>query len=102
MNSNELSLLLGTALSLVFTFVPSLNRWYEQLDAKTKAQVMAVGIIVISIGVVGASCAGLDASISCTKDSVMSFAKNGVVSALLALASNQTAHSITKRMSEKG
>lgn len=102
MNSNELSLLLGTALSLVFTFVPSLRDWYEKLDARTRAQVMAIGIIVISIGLVGASCAGLDGSVSCTKDGVLGFVKNAVVTALLALASNQTAHLLTKRMVDKG
>lgn len=102
MNSNELSLLLGTALSLVFTFVPSLRDWYEQLEPKQRAQVMSIGIIIISIGVVSASCAGLDSSISCTRDGVIGFAKGAVVNALLALASNQTAHALTKRMVSKG
>lgn len=102
MNSTELSLLLGTALSLIFTFVPSIRDWYEKLEPKTRAQVMAIGIIGISIGLVGASCAGLDGSVSCTKDGVVGFLKETVVTALLALASNQTAHSLTKRMISKG
>jgi multisubunit Na+/H+ antiporter MnhG subunit len=102
MNSNELSLLLGTALSLIFTFAPGLRDWYEQIEAKQRAQVMALGIIVISVCVVAASCAGIDASVSCTRDGVAGFFKNATVNALLALASNQTAHAITKRMVAKG
>jgi hypothetical protein len=102
MNSSELSLLLGTALSLIFTFVPSLSGWYEALEAKQRSQVMAIGVIIISIGLVGASCAGLDGSVSCTKDGVTGFLKTATVNALLALASNQTTHTLTKRMVSKG
>ncbi len=102
MNSAELSLLLGTALSLLFTFVPQLKDRFEQLEPKQRAQVMAIGIVAIAVGVIGASCAGLDNSVACSKDGVIPFMKDVVTNALLALAGNQTIHALTKSMTEKG
>lgn len=54
----------GSLLSLLFAYVPKLNSWYEQKDSQTKQLVMLVCLVVVAAGMAGASCAGINLSVS--------------------------------------
>ena len=54
----------GALLSLLFAYVPKLNSWYEQKDSQTKQLVMLVCLVVVAAGMAGASCAGINLSVS--------------------------------------
>ena len=54
----------GSLLSLLFAYVPKLNSWYEQKDSQTKQLVMLVCLVVVAVGMAGASCAGINLSVS--------------------------------------
>ncbi len=93
-----LSLILGTALSLVFTLVPQLRDWFEALDAKSKSQVMAISLLIVAVAVTILSCYGVITAVVCTQMGVWTFVTTTVVNALLALNSNQATYLITKNL----
>jgi hypothetical protein len=101
MTELALSAILGTVLSLIFTFVPGLRTWFEGLTSEQKAQFMAVGIVLIAVGVVALSCTGFISALVCTQATIMSFATGTVVNAILALVANQSVHSLAKNFAPK-
>lgn len=59
------------ALSLVFTFVPSVRDWYDPMPEAKKRQVNAIGTLLIALGIFGLACFSLAADfglgIACTR-----------------------------------
>jgi len=51
MSAENLSLIAGTLLSLVFSYVPGAKGWFTQFDPQVKRLIM-LGLIIISAGVV--------------------------------------------------
>ncbi len=54
----------GALLSLLFAYVPKLKDWYEGKDSQTKQLVMLACLVVVAVGMAGASCAGINLSVS--------------------------------------
>ena len=54
----------GALLSLLFAYVPKLKDWYEGKDSQTKQLVMLACLVVVAAGMAGASCAGINLSVS--------------------------------------
>jgi len=69
---NSLALIAGTVLSLLFSYVPGLRQRYDALAADHKRLVMLAALALVTLGLYGASCAGLYdlpfvASVECTR-----------------------------------
>lgn len=91
-----LAAILGTVLSLLFTFVPQLKDWFEKLDSRSKSQIMAFSLLIIGAAVTGLSCAGFITAVVCTQTGVWTFITTTLLNAVLALNSNQATYLITK------
>ena len=96
MTELQLTLILGTALSLIFTYFPGLKVWFDGLVAEQKAQVMAVGLLIVGASVTGLSCAGLISAVTCTQSSIFGFVTGSLLNAILASAPNQATYLLTK------
>jgi len=48
----------------LFAYVPKLKDWYEGKDSQTKQLVMLACLVVVAAGMAGASCAGINLSVS--------------------------------------
>jgi len=58
MSAESLSLIAGTVLSLIFSYIPGANGWYLKFNGQAKRLIM-LGLISLSAGVVfGLSCLG--------------------------------------------
>jgi hypothetical protein len=58
MSAESLSLIAGTVLSLMFSYLPGARNWYDQFSPEVKRSIM-LGLILLSGGIVyGLSCLG--------------------------------------------
>ncbi len=93
MTAETLSLIVGTALSLAFSYLPGLRDWFESQSASVKQLVMGVLLMVFSVGVFALACAQLNEAVTCDKPGAL-----GLVDVLLkALVANQATYLITRR-----
>lgn len=98
MTADTLALFSGSVLSLLFSYVPGLNDWFEKLEVVHKRLVMLGLLVITSVVVVVLACAGLGADlgleITCDRAGVV-----GVLRALiLAVMANQSTYKITPRV----
>lgn len=91
-----LAAILGTVLSLLFTFVPQLRDWFDTLDSRTKSQIMAFGLLIIGAAVTGLSCFGFITAVVCTQTGIWTFITTTLLNALLAGSVNQGVYTLTK------
>lgn len=96
-----LSAILGTALTLIFTFVPQVKDWYEAKDARTKAQIMAFGLLIIGACVTALSCYGVISAVVCTQTGILTFITGTLLNALLAVGVNQGVHNIIRNFKKE-
>jgi hypothetical protein len=90
LTSETLTMLAGVALSLFFAYVPGIDSWFAGLDGVYKRGVMALALILVSLGVLAASCTGIEAVTTCDQAGVW-----GLVRLLmLALITNQSAYQL--------
>jgi len=69
---NSLALIAGTVLSLLFSYGPGLRQKYDSLSPDYKRLVMLAALAVVTLGLYGASCAGVYdlpfvAGVECTR-----------------------------------
>lgn len=99
MTADQLALIAGALLSILFSYIPGLNVKFAGLPSEYKRLIM-LGLLVLVAGVVyGLACSGLGAniglSIQCTKEGALQ-----LVSALiLAAIANQTTYSLSPQTS---
>lgn len=73
MNAELLASVAGIALSLVFSYIPGANTWFEALDGIVKRLVMAGLMLLVAAAVYGLSCAGvISGYVECTQAGLMS------------------------------
>jgi len=82
----------GIILSLLFSYVPGLNTWFDKLDGIYKRLLMGSLILLVGVGAGGLSCAGLFVGVTCDQAGAIAAAR----AIFAALVANQTAYSITK------
>lgn len=96
MTAEILASLVGSVLSLVFSYTPGLKAKFDALSTDYKRLVMGGAIIAVSLVVFGVSCAGYGAqfgfAVACDADGAIGLTKI-VVAALVA---NQATFQITK------
>lgn len=95
MTSQELAVLISAAagflLSLAFAYVPKLKDWYSSLDSTSRAFVMMISLLLVSIGVFASTCLGMfNLALSCEKNGIETL----LVAFFAALASNQPTYNL--------
>ena len=101
MSAENLSLIAGTSLSLVFSYFPGASRWFIQFDAQAKRLIM-LGLVMLSAGVAfGLSCLGWGASfgiqLSCDQPGLLGLVRQVV----LAIIANQGMYAISPRRQDE-
>jgi hypothetical protein len=101
MSAENLSLIAGTSLSLVFSYVPGASSWFMQFDAQIKRLIM-LGLIILSAGVVfGLSCLGWGTSfgiqLSCDQPGWFGLIRQVV----LAIIANQGVYAISPHQQDE-
>jgi len=97
MSAEGLSLIAGAVLSLLFSYVPGLNTWFDGVAAEYKRLLMA-GLSLLAAGAVyGLACAGLGAQfglvVTCDQTGAISLVSAWV----LTLIANQGVYAVTPR-----
>jgi len=93
MTSELLSSISGILLSLSFSYIPGLKRWFDTLDREYKQLVMGILLFLVSAAVFGLSCANILDYVTCDREGIL-----GLVRVFIAaLIANQSAYLITKR-----
>jgi hypothetical protein len=96
MTSDTLVLLSGAVISLLFSYVPGLNSWFDALKSEYKRLIMAGLMLLVGAGAFGLACAGLaaDFGVNVACDQAGGF---GLMRAwVLAIIANQGAYKISK------
>src|SRR5690349_2479359 len=56
MSTEKLIAVAAGVLSILFTYLPALRAWYQKKDGVEKRQIMAVWLLIITVGVFAMSC----------------------------------------------
>lgn len=97
MSAEVLSLIAGSVLSLVFSYVPGLNASFAAKSAEVKRLIMLGLLVVVGAAVAGIACSGFgaDVGIAVTCD------RTGLVGLLIATAlaaiANQTTYNVSPK-----
>jgi len=96
MTPEQLASIAGIILSLVLSYVPGLSDKYNGLDATAKRIVMAVLLLVVSVGALAGSCAGILDIVQCTSFGLVELVKVFIA----ALVANQAIYLISPKVAE--
>jgi hypothetical protein len=100
MSIETLSLAAGALLSLLFSYVPGVKGWFDAKDSTVKRLIMACALLLISVLIFAAGCAGVSipgSTITCSVEGAWAL----VQIFLLALVANQGLYNITTASSKK-
>jgi len=67
MTGQQLAVVAGIVLSLLFSYVPGLQAWYSAKDSQTKSLIMLGAVLLVAAGALGVSCAGWWPIVTCDK-----------------------------------
>lgn len=93
MTAESLSAISGVVLSLAFSYIPELKRWFDTLNREYKQMLMGVLLLVVSSAIFGLSCAKVVDFVTCDRAGLLGLV-NTFISALVA---NQSVYLITRR-----
>lgn len=96
MTSDTLVLFAGAAISLLFSYIPGLNAWFDALQSEYKRLIMAGLMLLVAAGAYGLACAGLageaGVNVTCDQAGIIGLVRAWV----LAIVANQSAYKISK------
>ena len=93
MSSELLASIAGIVLSLVFSYIPGIKQWFENLSPAVKQAVMGGLLLVVAAAIFGLSCLGIEVGVSCSAEGAL-----GLLRLLIAaLVANQSVYLITKK-----
>ena len=96
MNATLLSLLGGSALSLIFAYIPGVKPWFGKLNGTQKRGIMALLLLLLSAASFGLACwkpETIVKGLACNETGLLELA--GIY--ILALTANQSTYSIAVR-----
>lgn len=97
MPAESLSLIAGTVLSLLFSYLPGVRAWFMPLDPQVKRLLM-LGIIILSASTIfGLACFGWGAEFGITLVCSQKGLLNLVQQVVLAIIANQGIYAISPR-----
>jgi len=88
MTPEQLALLLGAILSLVFAYFPWVKDWFDGLDSVWKPLLNAGLLLVLALALVGLGCLDLVDYFACSQSGLL----EALIVWLLALIGNQAAY----------
>lgn len=98
MTAETLGAVAGIALSLLMGYIPPFEPWYNSLEKKSKAGVMALLLLVVAVGVFALSCGAIvSVGITCDQQGAVELVKVFIA----ALVANQAGFEIGVRPFEK-
>ena len=93
MSAELLSSVAGIVLSLMFSYIPGIKSWFENLENMYKQSIMGILLFLVAVAVYGLSCLGVGSWVACTKEGGL-----GLLNIFIyALIANQSAYLITKK-----
>lgn len=96
MTAEELSLIAGAVLSLLFSYVPGLSAWWEKLETEVKRLGMLLLLTTTAVVIYALSCAGvaqdLGIFVVCDKAGAIEL----FMILVMALIANQGVYKLTK------
>jgi len=95
MSAASLSLIAGTALSLLFSYIPRADGKFKKLDGVYKRLIMLGGLVLVSGSVYGLSCIGWGSAWGITVTCDQPGALGLVGSFVLAMIANQSTYAIS-------
>ena len=93
MTQEELSALLGIVVSLIFSYFPVVNIWFDALEGNVKRLLQVALALVVTIAIFVLSCFDILSAFACTWDGAL-VALRLVVAFLI---TNQTAYKLTPK-----
>jgi len=97
LTAEELGVIAGVVLSLVFAYIPGVKNWFDKLESKHKQAVMGVVLVLVAISIFGLACYGVVDVVKCTQAGAL-----GLLRVLIgALVGNQSVYSATKYLTKK-
>jgi hypothetical protein len=97
MSAETLSLVAGTVLSLLFSYIPGLNTWFAALTEEIKRLIMLVLVVLVAASAYGLSCAGFGASLGLTLTCDVTGLTGLVQAVILCAIANQAVFKLTPR-----
>lgn len=95
MSAETLSLITGTLLSLIFSYIPGVHIWFSNFEPTIKRLIMLSLLLLISGSIYGFSCLGWALEwgipITCNHAGLMTLIKQTVI----AIIANQSVYSIS-------
>lgn len=95
MSAETLSLICGTVLSLIFSYVPGARTWFERFPAEIKRLIMLAFLLLAASIVYGLSCLGWAAewqiNLTCDQHGLMALIEQTVI----AIIANQSIYAIS-------
>jgi len=89
----QLALIAGSLLSLLFAYVPGFKTWFGTLDSVLKADVMALLLVVVCVAIFCGSCWGAFDFVQCSTQGIVKL----VLILVAALTTNQTTYMLLVR-----
>jgi hypothetical protein len=97
MSAESLSLIAGSVLSLLFSYIPGVRAWFMPLDPQVKRLLM-LGLIILSASTIfGLACLGWGAELGITLVCSQKGLVNLVRQVVLAIIANQGIYAISPR-----
>jgi protein-S-isoprenylcysteine O-methyltransferase Ste14 len=94
MTTEQLILIAGAVLAVLFAYIPGLASWFEPLE-NTKKRLIMLGILIVVTGAIfGLSCAGILSSVTCDKAGAISL----VTALIYAIVANQGTYQILPKV----
>lgn len=97
MDTNVLSMFAGSVISLLFSYVPGFNVWFDKQTGEMKRLIAFAALAVTSVAIVALSCYGVyDLGVVCSESGLLDFFKVFILS----LVSNQSTYLISPTTNE--
>jgi len=97
MSADSLSLIAGTALTLIFSYVPGLNTKFAEKPAEIKRLIMLGLLVVVAAAVYGVSCLGygegFGITVVCDQQGAVALAQALVI----AIIANQSVYAVSPK-----
>lgn len=94
MSAEQLTAIAGLVLALGLGYLPWVADWYDALESRTKVTVMGVLLVLVALGTLALSCAGIYPLLACTKQGIGDLFITLVTALAIGIGANQGTYSL--------
>lgn len=94
MSAEQLTAIAGLVLALALGYVPWVSDQYDALESRQKVTVMGALLVLVALGSLAVSCAGIYPVVACTKQGIGDLAVTLITALALGVGANQGAYSL--------